>query len=202
MPRRFAQVLVGSLLGVAVALFLARGRTAAGPAPGEEFLLPAPLPAPDFELIDESGAPVLLSQLAAGHTLLLFFGYTNCPDICPITLAAIGRARELLGADGEKVRGVMISVDPDRDTPEVLSGYLQKFPPGLVGLTGSKEAVAAAMKGYLASAEHADHTGTDPYMVTHTGRTFVVHGGGVPMTFPPDAGAQAMADGLALLLGT
>ncbi len=200
MPRRFVQVLTGSLLGLAVALFLTRGRAAVGPSPGEEFLLPAPLPAPDFELVSATGAPVRLSDLASDHTLLLFFGYTNCPDSCPITMAAIGRAREMLGTDGEKVLGVMISVDPERDTPEVLSAYLKRFPPGLIGLTGSNEAIAAAMKGYLASAEHGDHMGTDPYMVTHTGRTFVVHGGGVPMTFPPDTGPQAIADGLALLI--
>jgi protein SCO1 len=199
--RRLAQVLAGSFLGLFVALLIVRGRASAGPAPGEEFLLPSPLPAPDFELVSSTGQPTRLSELTGGRTVVLFFGYTNCPDICPITLSAIGRARQLMGRDGDKVLGVMVSVDPERDTPQVLGEYMKRFPPGLVGLTGSQDQIAAAMKGYLASAEHAQHGGaTDPYMVSHTGRSFVVHDGGVPMTFPPDAGAQAIADGLTLLL--
>ena len=200
MVKRLIQVFAGSLLGLALVLVYVCSQADTGPARGEEFLLSAPLPAPDFELTAHTGATVRLQDLAAEKTLVLFFGYTHCPDICPLTMAAIGRARELLGSDATRVLGVLITVDPARDTPEELNAYLKRFPPGLVGLTGSEEALAAVAKAYLVSAEHGEHRGSDPYLVTHTGRSFVVHGGGVPMTFPSDTGAEAMAEGLALIL--
>jgi len=177
MPKRLTQALVGSLFGLGLALVFVRSQATTGPAPGSEFLLPAPLPAPDFELTKHTGETVRLNDLAAGQTLVLFFGYTHCPDICPLTMAAIGRARELLGEDETRVLGVLITVDPERDTPEELTTYLTRFPPGLVGLTGSREALAAVANDYLVSAEHGD---SEPYLVTHTGRSFVVHGGVVP----------------------
>jgi protein SCO1/2 len=198
MPRRLLQVLIGSILGLAAALLIVRRGAPEGPARGEEFLLPAPLPAPDFELTDHTGAAVRMSDLARGRTLALFFGYTNCPDICPITMMAVGRARELLGEEGERVLGVMITVDPARDTPAKLADYLKRFPPGLVGLTGSEEAIAAVARSYLVSVEHGDHAGA--YLVGHTGRTFVVHEGGIPMTLPPDTGPERIAEALAVLL--
>ena len=200
MSKRLAQALVGSLLGLGLALVLVRSQAATGPVPGSEFLLPAPLPAPDFELMKHTGETVRLNDLADRQTLVLFFGYTHCPDICPLTMAAIGRARELLGKDGPQVLGVLITVDPERDTPEQLTIYLTRFPPGLVALTGSREALAAVTKDYLVSAEHEEHVASEPYLVTHTGRSFVVHGGVVPMTFAPGTNAEAMAEGLALIL--
>ena len=200
MPKRLAQALAGSLFGLALALVFVLSRADTGPIPGSEFLLPVPLPAPDFELTRHTGEEVRLNEMAAGRTLVLFFGYTHCPDICPLTMAAIGRARELLGEDGEQVLGVLITVDPERDTPEELSAYLTNFRPGLVGLTGSREALAAVAQDYMVSAEHGEHAAAEPYLVTHTGRSFVVHGGAIPMTFVAGTSAEAMAEGLALVL--
>ena len=200
MPKRLAQALAGSVLGLALALVFVLSQAATGPTPGTEFLLPAPLPAPDFELTKHTGETVRLNDLAAGRTLVLFFGYTNCPDICPLTMAAIGLARELLGEDGNRVLGVLVTVDPERDTPEELTNYLARFPPGLVGLTGSREALAAVAKDYMVSSEHGDHAASEPYLVTHTGRSFVVHDGVLPMTFVSGTTAEEMAEGLALVL--
>jgi len=183
-----------------MALVLVRSQAATSPAPGSEFLLPAPLPAPDFELTKHTGESVRLNDLADGQTLVLFFGYTHCPDICPLTMAAIGRARELLGEDGTQVLGVLITVDPERDTPKELTTYLTRFPPGIVALTGSRKALSAVAKDYLVSAEHGEHVASEPYLVTHTGRSFVVHDGVVSMTFAPGTNAEAMAEGLALIL--
>ncbi|HCR04032.1 MAG TPA: SCO family protein [Gemmatimonadetes bacterium] len=200
MSKRLTQALMGSLCGLGLALVFVRSQATTGPAPGSEFLLPAPLPAPDFELTKHTGETVHLSDLAAEHTLVLFFGYTHCPDICPLTMTAIGQARELLGEDKTRVLGVLITVDPERDTPEELNTYLTHFPPGLVGLTGSREALAEVANDYLVSAEHEDHKASEPYLVTHTGRSFVVHGGVLPMTFATGTTAEAMAEGLALIL--
>src|SRR5688572_12654435 len=103
MSKRILQVLAGVSLGILISLLIVRPGTGGASRPGREFLLPSPLPAPDAELIAHTGEPVRLSELRAGRTLVLFFGYTNCPDVCPLTMAALGRARELLGEDGDRV---------------------------------------------------------------------------------------------------
>ena len=168
-------------------------------------------------MIAHTGETVRLGELGARRTLVLFFGYTSCPDICPVTVAALARALELLGAERERVLGVLITVDPARDTPERLTAYLASFPPGLIGLTGSPEAIADAQQGYMVRAERmepvepqsatlppaehgADGAPSAEYLVEHTGRVFVVHDGAVRMTFPPLTDAAAMAAGLRLLL--
>jgi protein SCO1/2 len=200
MSKRLARALLGSLFGLALALVFVWSDTSTRPTPGSEFLLPAALPAPDFELTQHTGEAVRFNDLAAGRTLVLFFGYTHCPDICPLTMATIGQARELLGDDGSRVLGVLITVDPERDTPEELTDYLARFSPGLIALTGSREALAGVANDYMVSAEHGEHAVTEPYLVTHTGRSFVVHGGVIPMTFAAGTEAEAMAEGLALIL--
>ncbi len=202
--RRLFLTALGSLAGLAVALLLvlSPGR-AAGPRPGEELLLPGPLPAPDFELTAHTGETVRMNDLVAGRVVVLFFGYTNCPDICPLTMAALGRARALLGPDTARVLGVLITVDPARDTPAALAAYVERFGPGLMGLTGTEEALAAVAEGYLARSAPAaghDHAAPQDYIIEHTGRAFVVADGAVRMTFPPMTGAPEMADGLRLLL--
>ena len=207
MLRRILLAAAGSLVGLALALLLLlRPETAAGPKPGAEFLLPVPLPAPDFELISHTGDTVTRGELAEGRTLVLFFGYTHCPDICPLTMAALGRARALLGDDAERVLGVLITVDPARDSVEQLAAYVARFAPGIIGLTGSLETLTAVAKGYLATAERAPDPGhndtSDHYLIDHTARSFVVHEGAMRMTFPPLTAAPTMANGLRLLLGS
>ena len=74
--------------------------------------------------------------------VVVFFGYTQCPDVCPTTMTEIAEAKKLLGADGAKVQGVFITVDPERDTPEVLKAYMANFDPGFVALRGSPDQIA------------------------------------------------------------
>jgi cytochrome oxidase Cu insertion factor (SCO1/SenC/PrrC family) len=152
MSRRILQVAAGVSLGLLVALLAVRPERGGAARPGEEFRLPAPLPAPDAELVSHTGATVRLSELRAGRTMALFFGYTSCPDVCPLTMAALGRALDLLGEDAEDVVGVLVTVDPERDTPERMADYLARFRPGFVGLTGAPDALAAAARGYLVTA--------------------------------------------------
>ena len=220
MPKRILQLAAGTSLGLLIALLIARPDVGGAARPGQEFLLPSPLPAPDAELVAHTGETVRLSELRRDRTLVLFFGYTNCPDICPLTMAALGRARALLGEDAERVTGVLITVDPARDSVAQLASYLARFPPGLLGLTGSPDALAEVARGYLvtvapsapattAAAPAPDaHAGHAPaaaapgggYLVDHTGRAYVVHEGAVRMTFPPMTDAAQMAAGLKLLL--
>ena len=99
-------------------------------------------PVPDFTLNSADG-PVSLSDFA-GKYVFLYFGYTFCPDICPGTLSNLAAVRKELGDDADKMQVIMVSVDPQRDTPEVLAKYTQHFDPTFIGLTGTKEEIDAA----------------------------------------------------------
>ena len=129
------------------------------------------LPAADFRLIDHTGRPATL-QSFRGSPVLLFFGYTHCPDVCPLTLTRLKTALDELGGRAKDVRVVLVTVDPARDTPEVLADYVRRFGPQVTGLTGDSASVARAMAGYgayilptadaspaspAASAEHDGH---------------------------------------------
>lgn len=109
-------------------------------------------PAAQFSLVDQDGRPVSLDSYR-GHPVLLFFGYTRCPDVCPTTLAKLTRAMRDAGGDADDVRILLITVDPANDTPGVLRGYTRHFGPAVAGLTGDSAALAAARQGYGAYVE-------------------------------------------------
>ena len=126
-----------------------------------------------FELVDQDGRAVDETVLR-GRWSAVFFGYTSCPDFCPATLQTLQAASQQLGPDGEKLQVVLITVDPERDTPAALKSYLDgyDFPGGVRGLTGTPEQVDAATKAWRVyhrkaapSGPHAAHGG---YLVDHT----------------------------------
>ncbi len=100
-----------------------------------------------FSLIDQSGQPRTDADFR-GHYLLVFFGFTNCPDICPTTLTMIEDVLTMLGPKAENVVPIFISIDPERDTPAILKSYLSSFGTRFVGLTGTADEVAKAAKAY------------------------------------------------------
>jgi len=104
-------------------------------------------PAPAFALVDHDGRPATLDSFR-GHPVLLFFGYTHCPDVCPLTLARLQRSVRAAGRRGQDVRILLVTNDPKRDTPPVLRSYVSKFGPQVVGLTGDSASMARAMAGY------------------------------------------------------
>ncbi|HEX3721149.1 MAG TPA: SCO family protein [Nitrolancea sp.] len=124
-------------------------------------------PAPNFTLEEAGNKQVQLNDFR-GKVVLLYFGYTYCPDICPTTLATIARARASLGADASKVQFVMVTVDPKRDTPARLDAYVQKFDPSFVGLSGTLAQITpiASEYGIYFQAQSPDSTGG--YSVDHT----------------------------------
>ncbi len=109
--------------------------------PGITALIP-PEALPDFTLTNNLGEPTRLSDFA-GQYVVIFFGFTHCPDFCPLTLANYAQVKRLMGDAGEQVAFVFISVDGERDTPEVLNRYVPRFDPSFIGLTGSEETVRA-----------------------------------------------------------
>lgn len=128
----------------------------------------------EFELVDHHGDSVTAKDFA-GRWQLVFFGYTYCPDVCPTTLATIAEALDALGDDVDRVAPLFITVDPARDTPDVLAEYMAAFHPGLVGLTGTPAQVEAAAKSfrvYHARAEEAD--APDGYLMAHSGYIYLM----------------------------
>lgn len=112
---------------------------------------------------------VVTDQTYRGKWLLIFFGYTFCPDTCPTTLNQIAAALEKLGRDSEKLQPLFITLDPERDTPETLKGYTAAFDPRIVGLTGSLQQIAAVAEGYGAyGTAHQHKAGAKDYLVDHS----------------------------------
>jgi protein SCO1/2 len=100
-----------------------------------------------FHLTDQSGRAVSEADFA-GRFMLIYFGFSNCPDVCPTELQTMGNAMDALGSDSGRVVPIFITVDPERDTPEQLKSYVAAFHPKMVGLTGSAEEIAAVAKAY------------------------------------------------------
>lgn len=109
-----------------------------------------------------------------GKVVVVFFGYTQCPDVCPTTMGELALIKRALGADGDRLQGIFVTVDPARDTPEVLKAYLAAFDPSFVGLRGSPEQVAAAAREFKVF--YAKVPGTTPgsYTMDHTAGTYVI----------------------------
>ncbi len=135
------------------------------------------LPELQFRLTGPDGDPVDASSLL-GKPVLLFFGFTNCPDVCPTTLTQLSVVMKKLGPQAEQLQVLLVSVDPARDTPEVMQRYTRSFGPWLLGLTGSEEALVALRKAYgvYAAMESSDNKGT--YNVMHSTAIFAFDSNG------------------------
>ena len=101
----------------------------------------------DFRLDDPDGRERTLSDFY-GRAVLLFFGFTLCPDVCPTALTRAVQIRKLLGADGQKLQVLFVTLDPERDTPQVLRAYTQAFDPGFIGLSGNEQRIAETAKAF------------------------------------------------------
>lgn len=136
---------------------------------------PARFPATqDFSLIDQSGRPFALSQ-ERGKPVVLFFGYTHCPDICPTTLADLAHAKASLGPAAAGVAVLFVTVDPNRDTPIALKKYVALFDPSFIGLTGSAAQLAPVYNAYHVYHQIApDKDGAGGYLVTHSAAVYFI----------------------------
>ena len=131
---------------------------------------------------------------------MVFFGYTQCPDVCPTTLGEIAQAKKLLGADGDKVVGVLVTVDPERDTPQLLKAYVANFGTDFVALRGTPEQTAAVAKDFKVFYKKVDLK-SGGYTMEHSAASYVYDPQGRLRLYSRyGAGAQALADDLKLLL--
>ena len=124
-----------------------------------------------FRLTDQDGKPITEQDLK-GRPFLVFFGFTHCPDVCPTTLFQISEILKAAGQKGRPLRALFISVDPERDRPEVLKSYLASFDPRITGLTGDPAAVEAAVKAYRAYARKVPTKDGD-YTMEHTAYVYL-----------------------------
>ena len=158
--------------------------------------------AKDFQLPDANGQVRSLKDFQ-GKAVVVFFGYTQCPDVCPTTLTELAQAKKLLGADGAKVQGVFITVDPERDTPEVLKAYMANFDPSFVALRGSPEQTAAVAKDFKVYYKKVDGKTPTSYTMDHSAASYVYDPQGRLRLYTRyGTGPQALADDLKLLLQT
>ena len=199
-PPRFAVVAIvfAALLVVAagVLLALAVRETPRGGAAGTA--LASAIGGP-FHLVDQNGKAVSDADLK-GKWQLVFFGYTHCPDACPTALNEIALALDQLGEKRSDIAVVFITVDPERDTPEVMKSYVQSFDAPIIALTGSADAVAQAAKAYRVY--YAKHPrGDGDYDMDHSAVIYVMNPEGrFPATFTPDSTADALAQRLQKLI--
>jgi protein SCO1 len=152
-----------------------------------------------FRLVDQNGKPFTDADLK-GKWHLIFFGYTHCPDTCPTALNEISLALDRLGMKRDEVAVVFITVDPERDTPEVMKSYVQSFDAPIVALTGSPQDVAQAAKAYRVF--YAKHPrADDDYDMDHSAVIYVMNPDGrFTATFTPDSSADAIVQRLQKLI--
>jgi protein SCO1/2 len=136
-------------------------------------LIDPPVPAADFELNDQYGQPFRLSD-QVGEVVLIFFGYTHCPDVCPVTMAEYMRVKARLGEQANQVRFVFITVDPERDTREVLQAHLNNFDPTFTALTGERAELEKVWRSYGVYQGRNDSLGGSSYLVDHTSRVYAI----------------------------
>lgn len=156
--------------------------------------------AKDFHLPDVDGKERSLQDFK-GKAVVVFFGYTQCPDVCPTTMADIAQAKKLLGADGAKVQGVFITLDPERDTPPLLKAYVANFGPDFVALRGTPEQTAAVAKDFKVYYKKVDGSSPGTYTLDHTAASFVYDPQGRLRLYARyGGGPQVLADDLKQLL--
>ena len=159
-----------------------------------------PLPLEDFILQTANNEPFRLSD-QDGKITLLFFGYTSCPDVCPTTLAEFKQVYEKLGDDAQNVQFLMITADPERDTPDRISEFVSYFNPVFVGLSGERSELEKVYKEFSVFVEKQETDSAAGYLVSHTSSVFVLdRNNDLRLTFPYGTSASEMTDDIAQLL--
>jgi len=188
-----AGFLIGAM-GGAAALLLTGGASDPNVTTTGKALIGGP-----FTLVDQHGKTVTDRDFRGRH-MLVFFGFTHCPDICPAELQVIAASLDELGPKAEEVVPIFVTLDPERDTPEVMADYVKNFGSRFVGLTGSPEAIADAAKAYrvaFSKFENKDAVGDDNYSIDHSAFVYLMGRDGEYIThFNYGAPAAKMTESL------
>jgi protein SCO1/2 len=188
-----AIAVVAALVGVYVARMLGQP---AVPSLESGTSLPQARELSDFSLVDTHGTPTATAQLR-GHPTLVFFGFTHCPDVCPTTLALLTNVQKQAGVANLKV--ALISIDPERDTPEQLGKYVSSFGDDLIGLTGSAPEIVKVSRSFGVAAARVELAGGD-YTMDHSATVFALDSQArIVAVFTPPFSAAAMTRDVARL---
>jgi protein SCO1/2 len=153
-----------------------------------------------FTLADHNGAQRTLADFK-GKVVVVFFGFTQCPDVCPTALADLAEVKRLLGPQGDKLQGIFVSVDPERDTPEVLKAYMANFDPGFLALRPSMDQLPDVAKAFKIFYKKVEGPTPTSYTMEHSAGSYVFDPQGRVRLYTRQAvGAQGLAEDLALLL--
>ena len=190
------KILLGTIaiiLGLATGLYFFRPHTFHGT------VIQSPETSYDFTLTGGNG-DVSLSDFR-GKLVLIYFGYTFCPDICPATLGNVNQALKEIGAKAEDVQLIMVSLDPQRDTPEKLEQYVAHFNPTFIGITGTQEQVDTVTSLYGIFYEKKEGSEATSYLIDHTATLMVIDREGyLKLVFPFGVTADEIADDLKYML--
>jgi len=153
----------------------------------------------DFALTDHTGKTRTLGDFR-GKAVVMFFGYTRCPDVCPTTLAELKAVKEQLGEDGKRLQVLFVTVDPERDTQKLLANYVPAFDPGFLGLRGDSAATAKVAKDFRVFYQKSPGKTPDGYTVDHTAGSYVFDPQGRLRLFVRHGNAANLAADVRILL--
>ena len=189
-----------ALLLLAIALLAGCDKLAAPKSPFKAIDVTGGSIGGELSLTDHHGKPRSLADFR-GKVVVVFFGFTNCPDVCPTALAdAAGAVREL-GADGGRVQVLFVTLDPRRDKPELLREYVPAFHPDFLGLYGDEAAIEKAKKSFGVYSSVREGRTPESYSVDHSAQLFVFdREGRIRLVVPPGTGSKALASDLRVLL--
>lgn len=184
----FAAAIALTLAGLATTVLL---RETGGAQSSGKALVGGP-----FTLTSQDGKKVSDTEFR-GRYMLVAFGYTYCPDVCPAELQIMSSALDQLGAEADEIQPIFITIDPERDTTAVLKDYMGNFHPRFVGLTGTAEEIAAAARAYRVYYAKAKDSGTTDYLMDHSSIIYLMGKDGQFLKhFPYGTDAKTMADGI------
>lgn len=156
--------------------------------------------AKDFSLTDQNGQLRSLKDFR-GKVVILFFGYTQCPDVCPTTMAELAEVKKALGKDGDKLQVLFVTVDPERDTPQVLKGYMTNFDPSFLALRPTPDRLAEVAKDYKVYYKKVDGKTPTSYTMDHSAGSYVYDPqGNLRLYYRYGSGTQALVSDIELLL--
>ena len=153
-----------------------------------------------FSLTDHNGQPRTLADFK-GKVVVIFFGYTQCPDVCPTSMSEMAQAKQLLGADGDKLQGLFVSVDPERDTPEIMKEYMGSFDPTFLALYAQPDKLPEVAKSFRIYYKKVDGKTPTSYTMDHSAGSYVYDTQGrLRLYHRYGSGAPALAGDLKKLL--
>ena len=157
--------------------------------------------ATQVELKNASGGAVQLNAPTPNQVTALFFGFTQCPDVCPTSMQELAEVKQMLGKDGDRLQGIFVTVDPERDTPEVLKAYMTNFDPTFLALRGTPEQLAVVAKDFKIYYKKVDGKTPTSYSMDHSAGSYVYDPVGRLRVYSRyGSGAQALAADIKILL--